>query len=91
MSNYTDAAVTKLRAIVAVIDQEIAHVPPTPALRAAWTELVDVLALGTPPQTRECPACHGIGMRAASRCGTCWAALEPLPPLSDATPLRGDA
>jgi len=81
MSNsYADAAVTKLRAIVAVIDQEIVQVPPTPALRAAWAELVEVLALGPAPQTRECPVCHGIGMRGASRCGHCWAALEPLPP-----------
>jgi len=80
MSNahYADAAVTKLRAIVAVIDEEIVQVPPTPALRAAWAELVEVLALGPAPQTRECPACHGIGMRAASRCGHCWAALAPV-------------
>jgi hypothetical protein len=91
MSNYSDAAVTKLRAIVHAIDQEMSHAPPTVALRAAWTELVDVLALGPPPQTRECPACHGIGMRAASRCGHCWAALERLPPLSDGTPTQGDA
>jgi len=91
MSNYTDGAVTKLRSIVAIIDQEIVQVPPTPALRAAWAELVEVLALGPSPQTRECPSCHGIGMRAASRCGHCWAALEPLPLLSDGTPLQGDA
>jgi hypothetical protein len=93
MSNahYSDAAVAKLRAIVRAIDQEISQAPPTVALRAAWAELVDVLALGPAPQTRECPACHGIGMRAASRCGHCWAALERLPPLSDATPVQGDA
>lgn len=78
MSNYSAAAVTKLRAIVAAIDQEIVQAPPTQALRAAWAELVDVLALGPAPQTRECPACHGIGMRAASRCGHCWAALQPV-------------
>jgi len=80
MSNahYADAAVAKLRAIVAVIDQEIVDVPPTPALRAAWGQLVAVLALGPAPETRECPACHGIGMRAASRCGHCWAALPVL-------------
>ena len=84
MSNahYGDAATTKLRAIVAVIEQEIVQVPPTPALRAAWTELVGVLALGPAPETRVCPACHGIGMRAATRCGHCWAALERLPSLS---------
>jgi hypothetical protein len=93
MSNarYSDAAMTKLRAIIGAIDQEISHAPPTPALRAAWTELVDVLALGPAPQTRECPACHGIGMRAASRCGHCWVALELLPPLPDPAPLQGDA
>ena len=80
MSNahYADAAVTKLRAIVAAIDHEIAQAPPPPALRAAWAELVEVLALGPAPQTRECPACHTIGMRAASRCGHCWAALAPI-------------
>ena len=88
MSHYADAAVTKLRAIVAAIDQAIAQEPPSPSLRAAWAELVDLLALGPAPQTRECPTCHGIGMRAASRCGQCWAALEPLPPLSDDTDLE---
>jgi hypothetical protein len=81
-ANYPDAAANKLRAIVATIDQEIVRVPPTPELRAAWGELVDVLALGPAPQTRECPSCHRIGMRAASRCGFCWIALEPLPPLA---------
>lgn len=83
MPNYTDGAVTKLRAIVAVIEREIIEVPPASPLRAAWAELVGVLALGPAPQTRECPACHGIGMYAASRCGHCWAALPPLPKLSD--------
>lgn len=77
-SHYPDAAVTKLRAIVAVIDHEIDQVPPTPALRAAWAELVEALALGPAPRTRECPTCHGIGMRAASRCGQCWSALAPV-------------
>ena len=68
----------KLRAIIAAIDQEIAQVPPSPTLRVAWGELVAALALGAAPQTRECPVCHGIGMRAASRCGNCWASLAPL-------------
>jgi hypothetical protein len=80
MSNahYGDTAQTQLRALVGVIDQEMVQAPPTPALRAAWTELVGVLALGPEPETRECPVCHGIGMRAASRCGRCWSALAPL-------------
>jgi hypothetical protein len=85
MSNYTDGAVTKLRASVARIEQEIALAPPSAAMRAAWAELVAVLALGPAPQTRECPACHTIGMYAASRCGNCWAALAPLPKLSEGT------
>ena len=93
MSNahYADAAVTRLRAIVGVIEQELVQLPPAPALQAAWAELVEVLALGPAPQTRECPACHSIGMRAASRCGHCWAALEPLASLSGAASKRGDA
>jgi hypothetical protein len=90
MSNYSDAKMAQLREIVGAIDREIAQAPPTATLRAAWVELVAVLALGPAPQTRQCPTCHGIGMRAASRCGNCWAALAPLPPLSDGTPLRGD-
>jgi hypothetical protein len=82
MSNFGDATTTKLRAIVADIDQQIAQTPPAAALRAAWGQLVETLALGPAPATRECPTCHAIGMRAASRCGSCWTALELLPPLS---------
>jgi hypothetical protein len=79
MSSYSDEATGKLRVLIDVIGREVVESPPTPALHAAWTELVALLALGPAPETRECPACHGIGMRAASRCGRCWAALEPLP------------
>lgn len=92
MSNahYSDAAVTKLRTAVAAIEREILQVPPSPALQTAWTQLVDVLALGPAPQTRECPTCHSIGIRAASRCSNCWATLEMLPPQSDVA-AKGDA
>ncbi len=87
MSSYSDEAMAKLRAAVDVMGREIAQSPSTPAFHAAWTELVAVLALGSAPETRECPACHGIGMRAASRCGRCWVALAPLPAVStDASP-----
>jgi hypothetical protein len=78
MSSYGDAAVTKLREIVAAIDHELVQAPPSAGMRAAWDELITVLALGPAPQTRECPTCHSVGMRAASRCGHCWAALAPL-------------
>jgi hypothetical protein len=80
MSSYGDAAVAKLRAVVAQIDEELVQAPPSATLRAAWDDLVATLALGPAPQTRECPNCHGVGMRAASRCSQCWAALEPLRP-----------
>lgn len=74
-----DAATTTMRASIAVIEQELAQTPRTEALHTAWRQLVDALALGPAPLTRECPRCHGIGMRAATRCSNCWAALAPLP------------
>lgn len=91
MSNYSDEKMAKLREIVVAIDREIAQAPPTATLHAAWVELVAVLALGPAPERRECPTCHGIGMRAATRCGNCWAVLAPLPPLSGGAPLQGAA
>jgi hypothetical protein len=53
------------------------------ALRSAWASLVDALALGPDPEYRACPHCGATGMRAATRCGTCWRAL--VPPPADAT------
>lgn len=88
MSSYSDEAVAKLRVVVDAIGREIVQSPSIPAFHAAWTELVALLALGAAPETRECPACHGIGMRAASRCGRCWAALDPLPVQSNGAPQR---
>ena len=82
MSSYSDEAVAKMRTAVDVIGREIDQSSSEP-FRAAWKDLVAVLALGPAPETRECPACHGVGMRAASRCGHCWAALAPLPAVSD--------
>lgn len=88
MSSYSDEAMAKLRVAVDVIGREIVQSPSTPAFHAAWADLVALLALGPAPETRECPACHGIGARAASRCGRCWAALAPLPVLSNGAPQR---
>jgi hypothetical protein len=90
MSSYSDEAIAKLRVVVDVIGREVARSPSTPAFHAAWTELVALLALGAAPETRECPVCHGIGMRAASRCGRCWTALERLPAVPSDVP-QGDA
>lgn len=83
MSNahYSDASTTKLRSLVASIEREIVETAPTPALHEAWKQLVAVLALGPEPLRRECPKCHAIGMRAATKCGNCWIVLAPLPPV----------
>ena len=82
MSNsYGDKSVADLRTLVAVIQREIASAAPGGELRVAWGQLVDILALGPAPELRDCPTCHNVGMRAASRCMYCWSALAPLPPL----------
>jgi hypothetical protein len=73
-----DAAMAKLRTAISQIDAQMLLVPPTPALRSAWGDLIQALALEPAAPTRVCPKCKGIGMRAASRCGNCWAALERL-------------
>jgi hypothetical protein len=49
------------------------------ALAASWAALVRLLALESPAQTRRCPRCDAVGMRAATRCGRCWSLLTPLP------------
>ena len=74
---------SRLRATMATIDQEIASLPkqdstslPT-RLAASWADLVEQMALGPEPETRECPVCEHIGMRAATVCGYCWTALTP--------------
>lgn len=46
-------------------------------LGATWARLVEVLALGPAPELRDCPHCGTTGMRAATRCGKCWAKLVP--------------
>jgi hypothetical protein len=84
---YGDTARSNLRVSVACVEQVLAQAPPEPALRAAWDALVKVLALGPAPETRECPRCHTVGMRGASRCGNCWTALGPLP--DDPPPPKG--
>jgi len=78
--NYGDKSVTTLRSLVAAIERQFTTVPPPEQLRAAWAEMIDVLALGPPPELRTCPTCGEIGMRAATRCIRCWSSLAPLPP-----------
>jgi hypothetical protein len=74
----SDAERTGLRVIVATIDRLLGD-PTTKLtaerLRPSWVQLVQALALGPEPELRECPHCKHTGMRAATRCGFCWAAL----------------
>jgi hypothetical protein len=76
--SYGDRSVATLRSLVTAIERQFAIVPPPEELRAAWAEMVDVLALGPPPELRTCPTCGEIGMRAATRCMRCWSSLPLL-------------
>jgi hypothetical protein len=83
-----DAERADLRTIVETIDREMSCVSrqsteknqaTTDGLLVSWAKLVKLLSLGPAPETRECPACRHIGMRAATRCGYCWITLAPPP------------
>lgn len=78
--SYGDKAVTTLRTLVAKIESELASATPAEALRAAWTEMVEILALGPPPELRQCATCGNSGLRAATRCMYCWSSLPLLSP-----------
>jgi hypothetical protein len=72
--NHTD-----LRALVARVDDQIRALSSSqgqPELGRAWDALVQHLALGPAPETRECPACRKTIMRAATLCGHCWTKLS---------------
>lgn len=80
-----DDATVRLRTIIAAIDRQLSRLPGAPGdeaaaaepLRRSWAELVEVLALGPAPETRLCPICGHLAMRAATRCGNCWNKLSP--------------
>jgi hypothetical protein len=76
--SYGDKAIATLRSLVSVIESELASAAPAGGLRVAWAQMVEILALGPPPELRECPICGGIGMRAATRCMYCWSSLPLL-------------
>ena len=78
--SYGDKTVTTLRALVAVIDRDLASAAPSAELRVAWAQMVETLALGPAPELRSCPICGEIGMRAATRCIRCWTTLPALAP-----------
>ena len=76
-----------LRIVVSEIERELSclarnapaaeHRAAISALTASWAQLVGLMALGVAPARRQCPSCGNSGMRAATRCGSCWASLTP--------------
>ncbi len=76
-AQFGDAGQEKLRTLVAGMEHELTLLPSADAtgVRAAWLKLVEAMALGPSPLTRVCPKCGGIGMRDATRCGSCWTNL----------------
>jgi hypothetical protein len=72
-----DEGRTRLRALLAVMDGELVT-SDVATLRSSFAKLVTELGLGPEPELRECPKCHGWGMKAATRCSGCWSKLMPL-------------
>lgn len=78
-----DAARSRMRTTVAIIDREIARLTKegtatdASGLAGPWGDLVAQLALGPEPEVRECPSCKAIGVREATKCGFCWTKLWP--------------
>jgi hypothetical protein len=68
-----------VRAAVDAVDREVALNAEAAGLRSSWKRLVEVLALGPAAERRACPHCGSMGMRAATRCGSCWEKLVPSP------------
>jgi len=82
-----DPAQSYLRSVVTAVDFEMSHLRQAMTdeshatvgrLIDRWEELVSSLALGPEPEYRECQFCGNIGMRLATRCGSCWSKLPPL-------------
>jgi hypothetical protein len=86
---FSGADLSQLRTLVTAVEKEIALVPgsaatrtesqtPKTALDSTWSSLVEMLDLGTAPETRECPECKHPCMLGATRCGHCWSSLPAL-------------
>jgi hypothetical protein len=96
MLTFSAADVSRLRALVATVEKEIALVPatggavegpsPKTSLGEAWSLLVKMLDLGPEPLMRTCPTCKQPSMLAASLCGHCWSRLPALKSTEKAGP-----
>jgi hypothetical protein len=80
---HPDARRSRIRAILAEHDRELDTLAaaggadaPVAALRASFLRLTAELNLGPEPETRTCPTCGALAMRAATRCMECWARLR---------------
>src|SRR5687768_14561323 len=81
---HPDARRSNLRTLGARVDLQLDRLATHPTadaevieLRTAWQDLFGALQLGPEPETRTCPSCGALAMRAATRCGHCWATLTP--------------
>jgi hypothetical protein len=78
---------SRIRTLLETIEGEISRLPSSLGRRegmeasgkllSSLARLVELLALGPGPEVRHCPACWHTCRRHATRCGACWAKLEP--------------
>jgi hypothetical protein len=65
----------RARALIATIEQRLAS--DTDELRAAWRELVTLLAIDQRAETRACQNCRRLSRVTVKRCAYCWHELKP--------------
>ena len=80
--NFQDIERSKLRAVVADIQHQVAVLSTQWAaagqsatadrFNGSWTALTELLALGPEPELRKCPFCHEAIRQEATRCMHCW-------------------
>lgn len=66
---------TRLRTLIATMEGQLSATDAAAPVRAAFTALVDAMALGPEPAMRLCPGCQGACRADAQRCGFCWRLL----------------
>lgn len=88
MLRFSAADVSRLRALVGGVEEEMALVlgtlttaeaqPRKTALEMTWSNLVGMLDLGPEPEMRVCLQCKHLCMVGATRCVNCWSRLPAL-------------
>jgi hypothetical protein len=83
----TDGDRVQLRVVMGEIERELSclgreapmaeHQAAVRSLRASWSRLIELMAVGVAPLVRSCPVCGHTAMVAATRCGGCWISLIP--------------